>query len=330
MRSASRKPRVVTSSVGSPLRSSSALVATVVPIFTHSTCVGVIGSSALQAEQVADAGDRRVAVLLGVLRQQLVRVTSVPSGALADDVGEGAAAVDPELPACRRGHALASMCPPPLVQQADDVVDRTPAWRRAAAFSIGRHVGAFEHDRRDHGPARHQALRGLDDVGLARAAGVDDRFVVEQRPLQNGSRRSEPAIGVVASSTRGAQWRAPSDNASTVEPTPPGARLSSGSLSRLEVHTGTGSSACSAALELDQKAAARGDGGGTVGHQRAPRRGMAASSARDRPHAPHAAARRLPRCGSAPGIAKLAGLPMSPSARGKRVSSISTPRERVI
>jgi hypothetical protein len=43
MRSASRKPRVVTSSVRSPLRSSSALVATVVPIFTHSTCCGVIG-----------------------------------------------------------------------------------------------------------------------------------------------------------------------------------------------------------------------------------------------------------------------------------------------
>src|SRR5436305_725224 len=40
MRSASRKPRVVTSSVFSPLRSSSALVATVVPIFTHSTSAG--------------------------------------------------------------------------------------------------------------------------------------------------------------------------------------------------------------------------------------------------------------------------------------------------
>ena len=38
MRSPSRKPLVVTSSVRSPLRSSSALVATVVPIFTHSTC----------------------------------------------------------------------------------------------------------------------------------------------------------------------------------------------------------------------------------------------------------------------------------------------------
>ena len=43
MRNASRNPRVVTSRVGSPLRSSKALVATVVPIFTHSTWSGVIG-----------------------------------------------------------------------------------------------------------------------------------------------------------------------------------------------------------------------------------------------------------------------------------------------
>jgi hypothetical protein len=43
MRSASRKPCVVTSSVGAPLRSSKALVATVVPIFTHSTKSDVMG-----------------------------------------------------------------------------------------------------------------------------------------------------------------------------------------------------------------------------------------------------------------------------------------------
>ena len=48
MRNASRKPRVVTSSVGSPLRSSSALVATVVPILTHSTRSGVTGSIAFK------------------------------------------------------------------------------------------------------------------------------------------------------------------------------------------------------------------------------------------------------------------------------------------
>ncbi len=45
MRSASAKPRLTTSRVRSPLRSSSALVATVVPIFTASTTPGGIGAS---------------------------------------------------------------------------------------------------------------------------------------------------------------------------------------------------------------------------------------------------------------------------------------------
>ena len=51
-----------------------------------------------EAEQVADAGDRGVAVLLRVLRQQLVRDERAV-GPARDDVGERAAAVDPELPA---------------------------------------------------------------------------------------------------------------------------------------------------------------------------------------------------------------------------------------
>jgi hypothetical protein len=103
MRSASRKPRVVTSSVRSPLRSSSALVATVVPIFTQSTCAGRMAWAGLQAQQAANALDRRVAVLLGVLAQQLQRLQLRRRAPAADHVGEGAAAVDPELPAlCSR------------------------------------------------------------------------------------------------------------------------------------------------------------------------------------------------------------------------------------
>ncbi len=51
-----------------------------------------------QAQQAADALDGGVAVLLGVLAQQLERVQR-RIGRAADDVGEGAAAVDPELPA---------------------------------------------------------------------------------------------------------------------------------------------------------------------------------------------------------------------------------------
>jgi hypothetical protein len=58
-----------------------------------------------QPQQVADAGHRRVAVLLGVLAQQLVR-DQRPVGPLADHVGEGAATVDPELPAVGNGGLL--------------------------------------------------------------------------------------------------------------------------------------------------------------------------------------------------------------------------------
>ena len=52
----------------------------------------------LQTEQVADAGHGCVTVLLGILGQQLVGDQGAV-GALAHDVGEGAATVDPELPA---------------------------------------------------------------------------------------------------------------------------------------------------------------------------------------------------------------------------------------
>ena len=56
------------------------------------------GLTRLQAQQVPDAGDRRVAVLLRVLAQQFVR-DQTAIGALAHHIGECAAPVDPELPA---------------------------------------------------------------------------------------------------------------------------------------------------------------------------------------------------------------------------------------
>jgi hypothetical protein len=55
-----------------------------------------------QAEQAPDALDRGVGVVLGVVGQQLERA-QIALGRAADDVGEGAAAVDPELPGS--GHA---------------------------------------------------------------------------------------------------------------------------------------------------------------------------------------------------------------------------------
>ena len=99
MRSASRKPRVMKSTVRSPLRSSSALVATVVPIFTASIALGRDRRARLQRpSSCADAVHGGVAVALRILRQQLVRDERAV-GPAGDDVGERAAAVDPELPA---------------------------------------------------------------------------------------------------------------------------------------------------------------------------------------------------------------------------------------
>ena len=82
----------------SPLRSSSALVATVVPIFTHADLRRRDRLAGMQAQQ--DGGCRPTAAsrYCSGFGQQLV-VASVPSGGAPDHVGEGAAAVDPELPA---------------------------------------------------------------------------------------------------------------------------------------------------------------------------------------------------------------------------------------
>ncbi len=55
------------------------------------------GSSTAQAQQVADALDRRVSIALRVLGEQFVR-DLLAVGSNRDDVCKGAAAVDPELP----------------------------------------------------------------------------------------------------------------------------------------------------------------------------------------------------------------------------------------
>ena len=55
------------------------------------------GRAVLDAEQPADACNRGVAILFGILRQEFVSDERAV-GALRDDVGESAAAVDPKLP----------------------------------------------------------------------------------------------------------------------------------------------------------------------------------------------------------------------------------------
>src|SRR6185369_3932474 len=82
MRKASRKPLVVTRSVGSPLRSSSALVATVVPILTHSTACGVTGSPAFSPSRCRMPAMAASLYCSGFSDSSLC-VTSDPSGRFA-------------------------------------------------------------------------------------------------------------------------------------------------------------------------------------------------------------------------------------------------------
>ena len=66
------------------------------------------------AQQLADAGDGGVAIALRVLGEQLVDDQRAV-GPARDDVGEGAAAIDPELPAGFEAHGLRPVFPLPAV-----------------------------------------------------------------------------------------------------------------------------------------------------------------------------------------------------------------------
>ena len=107
MRSASAKPRVMIRTVGSPFRSSRALVATVVPSRTEPIWLGGDVLAGLEAEQLPDAGHRGVGVGGRVVRQQLAG-DQAPVRAAGDDVGERAAPVDPEFPAWGPGGRVSS------------------------------------------------------------------------------------------------------------------------------------------------------------------------------------------------------------------------------
>ena len=88
---------VVTSRVRSPCRSSSALVATVVPILTKPIVVGGDRRAGAKPEQIADRLHGGVGIG-GAFGEQFAHM-QLAVGVAADDVGEGAAAVDPEIPA---------------------------------------------------------------------------------------------------------------------------------------------------------------------------------------------------------------------------------------
>ena len=128
-------PRVMTSSVGSPLRSKSALVATVVPIFTAAMRSDGIGRAGGNAEEQPDGFQRRVVVGARVLRQELAGEDAAV-GCACNDVGEGAAAVDPEVPLCVAGAARPSGSArrsPPLGQLSGVARRRQPHGHVAAA-----------------------------------------------------------------------------------------------------------------------------------------------------------------------------------------------------
>ena len=98
------------SAVRSPLRSSSALVATVVPIFTAAIDARRDGRAVRHADQPADAGDRRIGIGLRVFREQLGDPDFARRVA-RHHVGEGAAAVDPEIPFACGGVGQAARLP---------------------------------------------------------------------------------------------------------------------------------------------------------------------------------------------------------------------------
>jgi hypothetical protein len=89
-----------------------------------------------EAEQLADAGHRCVAILLGVFRQQLVRDERAVRAA-RDDVGERAAAVDPELPARGVGGNGGSVSVGHGVEVDASLKRRTSAAARRASRAAG-------------------------------------------------------------------------------------------------------------------------------------------------------------------------------------------------
>ena len=76
-------------------------MATVVPILTLSISSVGSGAPARHAKQIADAGRRRIHIGLWILREELVREQAAVRRP-RHDVGEGAAAVDAELPGAQR------------------------------------------------------------------------------------------------------------------------------------------------------------------------------------------------------------------------------------
>ena len=135
---------------------------------------------------------------------------------------------------------------------------------------------------------------------------------------------ARPCTGVAGSAPAALSSAGPRLRASTVST--PG-RRSAGSASRAEVHTGTGTAACSAAWKRTKKPQ-------LVVRAAAPSATSACAAAM-KGASSDTSASRTTRCGEAPatvrqrtGMRQLAAWPTSPGGRGNAVSSIRTPRCR--
>ena len=186
-------------------------MATVVPILTLATRAAGIGASGAEPEEAADAVERGVGVLARVLREEL-RPVQPPLRIARDDVGEGAAAVDPEIPG---RHGARPPVPP------DSRPTGAAAWRTAGAeaglcaaagaASLAPHVDLDPHHRGDR-----------------RASSPGARACSPSSSAGGGRRRASPSPS--PSSASGPRWRRP-----TASSAPPRSRRSArSSASRAE------------------------------------------------------------------------------------------------
>ena len=137
-----------------------------------------------------DRADRRGGRLV---RRQQLRDVERPVGREADRVGEGAAAVDPELPAAGRAHLRRAAQP---AQRSGDEPEPRVAGRR-----VGR-----EHDRRARG--REEDAAAEREVERAPRARPAARAAHGARPRRPPPRRPRPRAATTPRARRGAARRA--------------------------------------------------------------------------------------------------------------------------
>ena len=162
-------------------------MATVVPMRTASTVTSAVSSGTPgQPQELTDAGDGGVGVAGRVVRQEFVR-EQPPVGTPRDDVREGAAPVDPELPASHVSLPL------PRCSERPEAVDHVAQNTLVRQFRGGYgtcHVHQFLVDEiadedPDHADGKVQFGRQFGDRLGAVTAEPDDVHVLRgQRPVR--------------------------------------------------------------------------------------------------------------------------------------------------